>query len=197
MDSRTSKTIVEEWLLANVGKRCPEEFSTMCTVCSIWKKFDQTQWPTVEPKTGVAPIARVTIKDGLVVEHETTLYAPGLPDGEHDLFPVPVGAGEWKPFLSSSEPPRVGPDTPDNDMVICPTCTSQFVAIPVNAQEKLRTAQERIAWAWSIIANVSEGDWSKQTQLWQDAAAQWEQVGDPYEGLASRNSTAVTKETGL
>jgi hypothetical protein len=68
---------------------------------------------------------------------------------------------------------------------------------PSDVHAKLREAQERISWAWSIIANVSGGDWSKQSQDWQDAAAQWEQIGDPYEGLASRDSTTVTKETGL
>jgi hypothetical protein len=64
---------------------------------------------------------------------------------------------------------------------------------PRDVHAKLREAQERIPWAWSIIANVSGGDWSKQSQDWQDAAAQWEQIGDPYEGLASRDSTTVTK----
>lgn len=27
--------------------------------------------------------------------------------------------------------------------------------------------------AWAIIANVSGGDWTKQPQEWQDAAAMW------------------------
>lgn len=27
--------------------------------------------------------------------------------------------------------------------------------------------------AWTIIANVSEGDWSKQTEEWQGAATRW------------------------
>lgn len=41
--------------------------------------------------------------------------------------------------LSSHFPSeRVGPREPDNDMVICPNCTSQFVAIPVNVQARLR-----------------------------------------------------------
>jgi hypothetical protein len=64
---------------------------------------------------------------------------------------------------------------------------------PSDVHAKLREARERIAWAWSIIANVSGGDWSKQSQDWQDAAAQWENIGDPYEGLASRDSATVTK----
>jgi hypothetical protein len=68
---------------------------------------------------------------------------------------------------------------------------------PSDVHAKLREAQERISWAWSIIANVSGGDWSKQSQDWQDAAAQWEQIGDPYEGLASRDSTTVTKSPAL
>lgn len=36
---------------------------------------------------------------------------------------------------------RIGPADPDNDMVICPTCTSQFRAIPVNVQTKLTDAE--------------------------------------------------------
>lgn len=27
--------------------------------------------------------------------------------------------------------------------------------------------------AWTIIANVSEGDWTKQPKEWQEAAARW------------------------
>ena len=34
-----------------------------------------------------APIARVTVREGLAVR--TGLYAPGLPDGDHDLYCVP------------------------------------------------------------------------------------------------------------
>jgi hypothetical protein len=33
-----------------------------------------------------------------------------------------------------------GPRDPDNDLVICPTCTSQFRAIPVNVQKLMATA---------------------------------------------------------
>lgn len=33
-----------------------------------------------------------------------------------------------------------GPRDPDNELVICPTCTSQFRAIPVNVQELMATA---------------------------------------------------------
>lgn len=39
-----------------------------------------------------APIAKVTVAGGLVVR--TGLYAPGLPDGEHDLYCEPVAAHE-------------------------------------------------------------------------------------------------------
>jgi hypothetical protein len=35
----------------------------------------------------------------------------------------------------------MGPRTPDNDMVICPNCTCQFVAIPVNVQARLAEAE--------------------------------------------------------
>lgn len=35
-------------------------------------------------------------------------------------------------------PIALGPREPNNDMVICPNCTSQFVAIPVNVQSRLQ-----------------------------------------------------------
>jgi hypothetical protein len=28
-------------------------------------------------------------------------------------------------------------------------------------------------WAWTILANVSEGDWTKQTPEWQEAVVRW------------------------
>lgn len=43
----------------------------------------------------VAPIARVAIVDGEV--SQTEIYAPGLPDGAHDLFPVPLERASQPP----------------------------------------------------------------------------------------------------
>jgi hypothetical protein len=43
---------------------------------------------------------------------------------------------ELQPAAETSA--RIGPREPDNDMVICPNCTSQFRAIPVNVQTQLR-----------------------------------------------------------
>jgi hypothetical protein len=52
----------------------------------------------------VAPIASITVKDGDPVG--TCIYAPGLPDGEHELFPVPLNpSGRFEPFLGASQPP--------------------------------------------------------------------------------------------
>lgn len=52
----------------------------------------------------VAPIASITVKDGDPVG--TCIYAPGLPDGEHELFPVPLNPnGELRSFMQS-EPPK-------------------------------------------------------------------------------------------
>jgi hypothetical protein len=36
-----------------------------------------------------------------------------------------------------------------------------------------RTADLLVHWAWSVIANVSEGDWDKQPPEWRDAAITW------------------------
>jgi hypothetical protein len=38
---------------------------------------------------------------------------------------------------------NLGPREPNNDMVICPNCTCQFRAIPVNVQKEL--AEARVA----------------------------------------------------
>ena len=54
---------------------------------------------------------------------------------------------------------RFGPTTPDNDMVICPCCTSQFVAIPVNVQARLAEAEaerdDQIKWASHYAARAA------------------------------------------
>jgi hypothetical protein len=39
----------------------------------------------------------------------------------------------------------VGPREPDNDMVICPHCTSQFVATPVNVQKRIAELEKALA----------------------------------------------------
>lgn len=52
----------------------------------------------------IAPIAAIRVsEDGMVeVLH---LYAPGLPAGEHDLFPVPLNPnGEMRPMWSAQPP---------------------------------------------------------------------------------------------
>jgi len=58
----------------------------------------------VQPQLGITPIAQVVIANGEPVS--TTLYAPGLPDGEHDLFPVPLDPrGAMQPFMTPPPPP--------------------------------------------------------------------------------------------
>lgn len=45
---------------------------------------------------GAAPIVKIKVHDGEIVD--ASFYSPSLPDGEHDLFCVPVSkSGEWKP----------------------------------------------------------------------------------------------------
>lgn len=113
---------------------------------------------------------------------------------------VPAGSAEGK-SVPEAAPPRsgsgrsgresdtrqpstpIGPRTPDNSMVICPACTSQFGAISVDHQHELKRLRKRVAWAWVIIANASGGDWSQQSEAWRKAATKWERSGDPYEGL--------------
>jgi hypothetical protein len=96
---------------------------------------------------------------------------------------------------SVETPVTLGPREPDNSMVICPACTCQFPAISVDDQAERRALREHIAWAWSIIANVSGGDWTKQSQDWQTAASSWERARNPHDGLAaSRPETKAPQE---
>jgi hypothetical protein len=46
--------------------------------------------PASDDAHPIWPIAKLTIKDGLCVR--AGLYAPGLPDGEHNVYPLPVNA---------------------------------------------------------------------------------------------------------
>ena len=48
----------------------------------------------------------------------------------------------WRAALKSLLVARTGPRTTNNDMVICPTCTSQFTAIPVNIQSRLAALEQ-------------------------------------------------------
>ena len=50
------------------------------------------------------PIMRVLVDNGVAVHG--TFYAPGLPDGEHDLFCAPCSPdGQWAPSMFA--PPRI------------------------------------------------------------------------------------------
>lgn len=53
----------------------------------------------------VAPIVKIKVTDGEILR--ATFYAPGLPDGEHDLFPVPLNPnGQLEPFMRRPDEPR-------------------------------------------------------------------------------------------
>jgi hypothetical protein len=60
--------------------------------------------PVIEPGAlNVAPIARIEIVGGEI--SQTEVYAPGLPDGAHELFPVPLNPrGEMRPHALTSPP---------------------------------------------------------------------------------------------
>lgn len=72
------------------------------------------------PAVDVAPIAKLTVRDGLV--QRAGLYAPGLPDGDHDVFPVPLSPkGELRPHVLA-EPPSASDEFPSDCDVIDITC---------------------------------------------------------------------------
>ena len=92
---------------------------------SLERRPDEPVRPTPEPEgaLGVTPIARVNVEDGQI--YSATMYAPGLPDGEHDLFPVPLSPkGELRQSMFASVLPglRKAPEQ-------CPDCKA--IAQPV------------------------------------------------------------------
>jgi len=46
-------------------------------------------------------------------------------------------------------------------------------------------------WMWTIICNVSEGDWTKQSEVWQDAAAD---CREQYHTLLSSETPVETED---
>lgn len=76
------------------------------------------------------------------VDGEACLFH--LPDSPHFYRDRKMDAVRyWNLMMGSrspveTSPPRIGPIEPDNASVICPHCTSQFRAIPVNVQNQLR-----------------------------------------------------------
>src|SRR5690606_24312999 len=83
---------------ANVAK--PHDDPTAHRVADLRAQSQPTDEP---PAVDVAPIAKLTVRDGLV--QRAGLYAPGLPDGDHDVFPVPLSPkGELRPHVLA-EPP--------------------------------------------------------------------------------------------
>lgn len=54
-----------------------------------------------------------------------------------DLLEVDIATGEEELRSVATIASRVGPTTPHDDMVICPACTSQFIAVPVSVQRAL------------------------------------------------------------
>jgi hypothetical protein len=70
---------------------------------------------------------------------------------------------------------RVGPDP---DFVHTPDCVyggddHVGAACRPGPLERLRQPLDLAETAWGIIANAGGGDWTKETQEWQDAAARW------------------------
>src|SRR5690554_4827198 len=74
------------------GARIRGQWHSPGNDCPLLRAEVRDQWnrrAAVEPPAvDVAPIAKLTVRDGLV--QRAGLYAPGLPDGDHDVFPVPL-----------------------------------------------------------------------------------------------------------
>src|SRR5690606_3722221 len=90
---------------ANVAK--PHDDPTAHRVADLRAQSQPTDEP---PAVDVAPIAKLTVRDGLV--QRAGLYAPGLPDGDHDVFPVPLSPkGELRPHVLAEPPAAIPPST--------------------------------------------------------------------------------------
>lgn len=65
----------------------------------------------------------------------------------------------------------------DLDDQVPPRSNEELLAIARHVRYALGGSETReahlLGWAWTIIANASEGDWTKQTPEWQEAAANW------------------------
>lgn len=97
---------------------------------------------------------------------EASIHEAAPNDSEsHFAMVAPVEAlnGEWvkwedvKRLLYAEPASNLGPREPNNDMVICPNCTCQFVAIPVNVQKRLR--EPETACNCGKPACVPESEW--------------------------------------
>ncbi|HWP71909.1 MAG TPA: hypothetical protein VNM36_12430 [Gemmatimonadaceae bacterium] len=47
------------------------------------------------------------------------------------------------------------------------------VLVLLDEGDALRKMADAAEMLWSVVANVSEGDWTKQSPEWQEAAAHW------------------------
>jgi hypothetical protein len=65
-------------------------------------------------------------------------------------------------------------------------------AVPPLANAAAPTMADAAEMLWVVLANVSGGDWTKQTQEWQEAAARWR---DNY-FAAVANAAADTRTRG-
>jgi hypothetical protein len=77
---------------------------------------------------------------------------------------VPPAAPQGEDDRATFEPDEKD-RTPDNDCVICPKCTHQFGAIPVNVQARLAAAEgdaERYRW----LRDVGTKTWVPLQQQW-------------------------------
>jgi hypothetical protein len=100
-------TALIAWLRAEIERQANALKLQVELNAQQWKAgHDAALSAAHEPATGpVAPIAciRVGEDDTCEVVH---LYAPGLPPGQHDLFPVPLNPnGEMQPHAALTPPP--------------------------------------------------------------------------------------------
>lgn len=64
---------------------------------------------------------------------------------------------------------NLGPREPNDDMVICPNCTCQFVAVPVNRQSDVpeSTVREFIGWLSADVPALHQVEVPKLADSWE------------------------------
>jgi hypothetical protein len=155
MDSRTSKEPVLKFLgelMADFADR--ERFDKADLVGNAIDMIRGYAEPTHEPATGpVAPIARLRIVDDMIVT--ATMYAPGLPNGEHDVFPVPLNPnGQLVPSMFAEPLCPHGMPLAEN---ICGPCSE---GRPNRASQppadELQALRHLAQWCWSYSAELEK-----------------------------------------
>lgn len=126
----------------------------ICKECGHALAFDEVG-PAAPAEAPQAPIARLAVLDD-GQPGGVTMYAPGLPPGDHDLFAAPVGPGEWQPFMRGAEPASEGPASYTRDDIAALVRDLQAVEDGTESPPlRERDHRTRAGVLWRVIASLA------------------------------------------